>query len=113
MLASAPRDLAALNGRGVAFDMLGRHDEAQQSYRQARALAPDDISVANNLAMSFILAGMPQQAVPILEPLARRADAPPRVANNLAIARASIGEAPAERQGLRGEQMSQLLVALQ
>ncbi|MGG5817306.1 SPOR domain-containing protein [Falsiroseomonas sp. HW251] len=83
----------AEEGRGLALDMIGRHDEAQAAYRAALALAPNRVAVQNNLAMSLILTGRVQEALAVLEPLSQRPDAPARVANNLAIARSMAGDA--------------------
>lgn len=84
----------AEEGRGIALDMLGRHEEAQTAYRAALALAPTQVSAQNNLAMSLMLTGRAAEAVALLEPLSRRMDAPARVANNLAVARSMAGDAP-------------------
>jgi Flp pilus assembly protein TadD len=71
---------------------MGRHPEAQESYRRAQALAPDAISVANNLGLSLLLDGRPEEARAVLEPLARRSDAPQRVTANAAISLAATGD---------------------
>ena len=92
LLASVPRNASGLDGRGVALDLLGRHAEAQQSYRAALAVAPSSITAGNNLAMSLMLTGRPAEARELLQVLARRSGAPPRVAVNLAVARAAAGE---------------------
>lgn len=92
LLAMAPRHTAGLEGRGVALDLLGRHVEAQQSYRAALVLAPSSITIGNNLAMSLLLAGRAAEAAELLQSLARRPGAPPRVAVNLAVARAAAGD---------------------
>lgn len=82
VLAASPRDVDALDLRGVALDLMGRHGEAQQSYRQALALRPASLSVANNLGLSLLLSGQAAEAVAVLEPLVRRADATDRVRAN-------------------------------
>ncbi len=84
----------AEEGRGIALDMLGRHDEAQAAYRAALLQSPNLVSAQNNLAMSLMLTGRANEAVAVLEPLSRRGDAPARVANNLAVARSMAGSAP-------------------
>jgi Flp pilus assembly protein TadD len=81
----------AEEGRGIALDMLGRHDEAQAAYRAALAQSPNLVSAQNNLAMSLMLTGRANEAIAVLEPLSRRRDAPARVANNLAVARSMAG----------------------
>ena len=91
------RSVEALDGRGVALDLMGRHPEAQDSYRRAQALAPNSISVANNLGLSLLLDGRPDEARAVLEPLARRSDAPQRVTANYAISLAATGVEAAAR----------------
>ncbi|MDT7951025.1 MAG: tetratricopeptide repeat protein [Acetobacteraceae bacterium] len=96
LLSRDSKNLAALNGRGVALDLLGQHDAAQQVYRTARAIAPQDVQTANNLAVSYLLSDRPAQARDILLPLARQSNLPPRILNNLAIAEAAIGTGQVE-----------------
>ncbi len=104
VLARDARSVPALDGRGVALDLMGRHPEAQESYRRAQALAPDSISVANNLGLSLLLDGRPDEARAVLEPLARRADANQRVTANYAISLAATGDEAAARNVLGGEE---------
>jgi Flp pilus assembly protein TadD len=104
VLARDSRSVPALDGRGVALDLMGRHPEAQDSYRRAQALAPDSISVANNLGLSLLLDGRPDEARAVLEPLARRADANQRVTANYAISLAATGDEAAARSVLGSEE---------
>lgn|GEM_PF-642531 len=92
---AAPLDRGheSLEGRGIALDLLGRQEEAQDAYRAALAIAPREASVQNNLAMSLLLSGRATEALALLEPLAGRRDVPARVANNLAVARGMAGKA--------------------
>ncbi len=102
VLASDSRSPEALDGRGVALDLMGRHPEAQDSYRRAQALAPNSIAIANNLGMSLLLDGRPDEARAVLEPLARRSDANERVTANYGISLAATGDVAAAR-GVLGE----------
>ncbi len=102
VLASTPRNLAALNGRGIALDLMGRHADAQQSYRTAQALDAMDVPSANNLAMSLMLEGRSSEAVLILTALRQRSNAPTRVVNNLGIAQAAAGDGQSARATLAG-----------
>lgn len=104
ILARDSRNAGALDGRGVALDLLGRHAEAQASYRAALLESPSSVNIANNLAMSLLLDGKAEEARAMLEPLARRSVAPPRVRTNLAVARAATGDAAGAR-ALLGEGM--------
>ena len=45
----APGDAAALNNLGVAYERLGRIEEAFEAYRQARMLDPSDRRIDDNL----------------------------------------------------------------
>jgi Flp pilus assembly protein TadD len=76
---------------------MGRHAEAQDSYRRAQAIAPNSISTANNLGLSLLLDGRAEEARAVLEPLARRPDSPARVTANYAIALAATGDEPGAR----------------
>jgi Flp pilus assembly protein TadD len=66
LLAGAPRDIGALNGRGVALDMLGRHAEARTAYLAARNADPSNPLWAGNLALSLMLSGCPETAEALL-----------------------------------------------
>ena len=46
-------DYRAWNGKGVALDMLARHDEAQTAYRKGLAVAPGNPNLARNLTLSL------------------------------------------------------------
>lgn len=85
MLGKHPDDVSALVDRGVALDMLHRHDEAQAAYRKARAIAPDDVTISNDLALSLMLSGHASQARAEMEPLRDASDLPERVGVNLAL----------------------------
>lgn len=97
VLVADSRSVEALDGRGVALDLIGRHPEAQESYRRAQALAPNSISIANNLGLSLLLDNRPDEARAVLEPLARRSDATDRVTANYAISLAATGDVAAAR----------------
>ena len=63
VIATDPKNLRALNGAGIAFDMLGRSQEAQQSYRATLAIKSDDRAARNNLGLSLALSGAYDQAI--------------------------------------------------
>lgn len=91
VLARNANNADALDGRGVALDLLDRPSEAQQAYIAARAQAPADLRISANLAFSYLLEGRAQEARDVLEPFAGRADLPTRARTSLAIARAMTG----------------------
>lgn len=100
VLVADARNVQALDGRGVALDLIGRHPEAQESYRRAQVLSPNSIAIANNLGLSLLLDGRPDEARAVLEPLARRPDANQRVTANYAISLAATGDVAAARSVL-------------
>ena len=67
-----PANGPALNDLGIARDLQGRHQDAQQAYRQAMALESRDTDIATNLDMSLDLSRLGMNAVPL-----RQAMAPP------------------------------------
>jgi len=73
LLAGAPRDAPAQNGRGVALDMLGRHAEARVAYLAARGADPGNPLWTGNLALSLMLAGCPEAADRLLAAAPRSA----------------------------------------
>jgi Flp pilus assembly protein TadD len=84
-VALAPKDIRALIGRGVALDMLGRHAEAQASYRSALAIAPADLAARSDISLSLAMSGKFDEALAIMTPIARSPSATPRLRQNLAL----------------------------
>lgn len=80
----APANTRVLVGRGVVLDRIGRHQEAQTSYRKALAIEPRSVAARSDLALSLALTGQYDQALEILEPIARSAGASPQDRQNLA-----------------------------
>jgi Flp pilus assembly protein TadD len=92
-LAQASHDERVLVDRGVALDTLGRHAEAQASYRAVLATTPRHVSARNNLALSLAVTGQFDEAVALLTPLARSSAATPRIRENLALIYGLMGDA--------------------
>jgi Flp pilus assembly protein TadD len=91
-LALAPHDVRVLVDRGAALDSLGRHAEAQDSYRAALVTAPRNVSARNNLALSLAVTGRYEEAVELLTPLARSSATTPRIRENLALVYGLMGD---------------------
>lgn len=86
-------DAKSLNGRGVALDLLGRHGEAQESFRKAKESQSGSVAyIENNLALSLIAEKKYGEAIPLLERLASEKDATPQIRQNLAMAYALSGD---------------------
>jgi Flp pilus assembly protein TadD len=93
-----PNDPRGWNGAGVALDNLGRHEEAQDSYRTGLAHAPEYMSLRNNLGLSLALTGDHEAAIQMLRTAAGEASATPRTRQNLALALGLAGDLDAARQ---------------
>ena len=59
-----------MNNLGIARDLLGRHAEAQDAYRQALGISPDLVASKVNLALSMAMSGNGARAQQILGPIA-------------------------------------------
>ena len=90
--ALAPTDVRVLVIRGVALDKLGRHPEAQASYRAAIESQPRSVAARNDLALSLALGGEYGEAIDILTPMAKSTTAPPRIRQNLALIYGLVGD---------------------
>jgi len=90
----APLDQRVLIGRGVTLDLLGRHTQAQASYRAVLAGAPHDIAARNNLALSLALTDQFADAIEIMTSMARSSTATPRIRQNLALIYGLAGDVP-------------------
>lgn len=80
----APQDPRFLIAQGVALDRLGRHPEAQISYRAALSVSPQSVAARSDLALSLALIARYDEAIDILTPIARSASATPLDRQNLA-----------------------------
>ena len=81
------------NGLGVAYDALGRHNEAQTAYRQGLAANAGNLTLRNNLALSLSASGAHGRAVELLTAVAASSKATDRHRANLARVRAKAGAA--------------------
>jgi Flp pilus assembly protein TadD len=82
---NSPDLIAANNLLGLAYDRLGRHDEAQEAYERALAAAPNDAATLNNLGYSLYLSDRYREALAHLKQAARLNPTNAQVANNLAL----------------------------
>ena len=85
LLARDHADIAATVDKGVALDLLGRHEEAQALYRRVLEASPDDAAVRNDLALSVALQGRIGEAQAVAAPLRARPDLPDRVKTDLGL----------------------------
>lgn len=83
--AERPADARTFNAIGVAHDMSGEHDLAQQAYRKGLSLAPDHLGLRNNLGLSQALGGDYPGATATLSDLVARPGATVRYRQNLAL----------------------------
>ena len=111
-----PRNVSALNNLGIARDLLGQHQLAQESYRQVRTIDPANAAGTVNLALSLAMGGNAADGVTLIAPLATAPGAIPRLRHDYAAVLALAGrEAEAGQilgHDLSPEQVKQVLDAL-
>ena len=91
-LASDNKNIRAYQGKGIALNNLGKHEEAENVYITALRLQPTSVGVTNNLAMSYILRGEYQDAVELLKPLSENHPKDHKIQANLALANCMLGK---------------------
>jgi Flp pilus assembly protein TadD len=79
------QDLRAINGLAVAYDLSGRHREAQALYAHLLAQDPTNRAARNNLALSLALSGDLKASVNRLSPLVYGPAVMPQARHNLAL----------------------------
>lgn len=98
---AAPHNAGLFTLKGVALDLLERHDEAVAAYDQGLAITPDNVSLHVNKGMSLLFAGKPEEAAVMLEKARGYDPAHAKAKLNLAIAYGLMGKrAEAEELGL-------------
>ena len=87
-LEAAPRGRtpALHNAIGVAYDMMGRPEQAQASYRDGLRRDTDNLSLISNLGLSLALQGKYRESIATLERAAALPGARARHRQNLALA---------------------------
>ena len=112
VLAAKPDDMRALVNKGVALDLLGRHDDAQPLYRKALALAPGDAAILNDLALSMLLARHPREAQQVAAPLQSQPDIAPRIRAGVGVVLAANGDLAGAQQMAGSQATAAQLLAL-
>ncbi|MBO6521977.1 MAG: tetratricopeptide repeat protein [Rhodospirillales bacterium] len=80
-----PTSNRGYNGAGIALDLLGRHEEAQNYYITGIERAPDNVPLKNNLGLSLALTGEYGDAIGMLEGIAGSPNANARTRQNLSL----------------------------
>jgi Flp pilus assembly protein TadD len=83
--AQAPKDWRPLSLTGVAYDELGRPDDARQAWQAALKLSPDNPAVLSNLAMSLAASGDAPKAETLLRKAVQSPQATVTTRQNLAL----------------------------
>ncbi len=86
-----PGSTAALSTLGVAYDRLGRHEDAHETLRAALERSPDDVHTLNNLGVSYLLSGDNERAAEALQDAVALGYDDPAVHNNLGLALGLLG----------------------
>jgi Flp pilus assembly protein TadD len=76
----------AMNGIGVAYDLVGQHDLAREQYMRILQLHPGRVETLNNLALSHVLGGDAAYAASILHDLTESQLDDPGLRQNYALA---------------------------
>ncbi|SCA55710.1 putative TPR repeat-containing protein [Candidatus Terasakiella magnetica] len=84
-LSIKPNDAQALNSLGVAYDLSGLHDDAQDQYEKSLDEAASDLDTLNNYALSLALSEDYDKAIKTLSPYGKDSTAPKRLRLNLAM----------------------------
>jgi Flp pilus assembly protein TadD len=98
VIAQEPDNVVALSDLGVAYDLQGRHAEAQTAYRRALVVAPETTDVRINLGLSLALSGSKDEAVRVLQEVAVTPGAAEDLRKELAGAFAMAGDESSARQ---------------
>lgn len=78
------RNAVALNDLGIARDLQGHHEAAQQAYGKALGIEPDMHAAEVNLALSLAMTGDQGRAMKLLQPLASEPGASRKLRHDLA-----------------------------
>lgn len=92
LLRRDPHNALALNDLGIAQDLLGHHQDAQQAYRQAMSIDPAMVGARVNLALSLAMTGRADDAAPMLRPVADAPSAPRKFRHDMAAVLAMGGD---------------------
>jgi Flp pilus assembly protein TadD len=103
LVADDPKDTAALVDLGVALDLQGRHEQAQEAYRKALSLNSSLSSAQQNLGLSLALSGRPEEGAAMLNQLAGNAGDNRKIRDNLAVALTLSGDTSEASKVLREE----------
>jgi Flp pilus assembly protein TadD len=85
------------NDKGVAYDQLRRHKEAQAAYREGLTKYPNDHALRSNLGLSLAMSGDFPEAESLLRVSAQEPDASPRDRQNFALLLGMEGNSEAAR----------------
>lgn len=85
-IASDEHYIRAYQGKGIALNNIGKHEEAERIYEKALKIEPGSVGILNNYAMSKILGGHYQEAITMLAPLVKDGAQNATVQENYALA---------------------------
>lgn len=80
------KNTRAYQGKGIALDQQGKHEDAESAYKAGLAIDPGAIGIINNLGLSYILRGQYDNAIQLLTPHSVKEPVHAKVIENLAIA---------------------------
>jgi Flp pilus assembly protein TadD len=94
----APEDNRGYNGAGIALDMMGRHEEAQERYITGIERSPDNLPLKNNLGLSLALTENFNEAITLLKDASGETEAGVGTRQNLALVYGLSGDMDSARE---------------
>jgi len=101
IVATEPRNTAALTDLGVTLDLQERHKAAQAVYATALQINPDMTSTRVDLALSLALSGDPVRAEQMLRDASDSGPVPPKVRADYAVAQVLAGHSKEAEETLQ------------
>lgn len=84
-------DIKAFNGLGIAHDLKGDHQLAQDYYRKGLAINEECTDIKSNLGLSLAFSGRYEESLKLLQPIGEAISASSKQRHNLALAYALSG----------------------
>ena len=109
VVTQVPGDWRALSALGIAHDVTGDPEKAQQLYNLALVVSPNAVSVLNNLALSLTLSGNLASGIATLERAVRLHDSGVQVRQNLALLYAMKGDLDAAERLLKRDLSAEIV----
>lgn len=109
-------DIKAFNGLGVAYDLKGEHQLAQDYYRKALFINGENDDLKSNLGLSLAFEGKYEESLKLLQPIGEALGATSKQRHNLALVYALSGDPSKAREvfakDMKGAEIKKNLYAI-